>query len=81
MSGGRGRAVYLCGGDFTPGPREECSHSVHDWPLPSGYVDAADVASVRLRRGWANLQCPRCGLYGWAPGRIDPKTDRRVEAL
>lgn len=65
-------AVYLCGGDESPGPRAtECPNGLHDWPLPSGYVDAGMVAARRLRRRWANVQCPDCGLYGWRPGLAD----------
>lgn len=73
-------AVYLCGGNLAPGPRDECPDALHDWPLPSGYIDAADVASSRLSRGWANVRCPNCRLYGWRPGRIRPETDQRKEA-
>jgi hypothetical protein len=61
-------AVYLCGGDPTPGPRDDCPHTLHDHPLPRGYIDAAETASWRLRHGWANTECPACGLYGWRPG-------------
>ena len=68
-------AVYLCGGDYRPGPRDECPDALHDWPLPTGYGDAAEVAASRLYRRWSNTKCPRCGLYGWRPGRIDPTTD------
>jgi hypothetical protein len=65
-------AVYLCGGDTTPGQRDACPDPLHDWPLPDGYVDAAEVAASRLYRRWANVKCPICGLYGWRPGRIEP---------
>lgn len=61
--------TYLCGGDTRPGPREECPDPLHDYPLPSGYTDAAETASRRLARGWANVRCRACGLYGWRPGR------------
>lgn len=61
--------IYLCGGDVTPGPRgTDCPDSLHDHPLPAGYVDAAEEATRRLNKRWANRRCPRCGLYGWAPG-------------
>lgn len=70
-------AVYICGGNLAPGPRDECPDEVHDWPLPFGYVEASEVAAARLRRGWANVRCPRCGLYGWMPGRIDERADVR----
>ena len=63
-------AVYLCGGDMRPGPRDECPDPLHDWPLPDGYVDAAEVAGSRLGRGWRNVRCERCGLYGWRAGRL-----------
>ena len=62
-------AVYLCGGNFKPGPRDPCPHPLHDWPLPSGYLDAAEMADSRLANGWGNKRCPTCGLYGWEPGR------------
>lgn len=67
--------VYVCGGDYRPGPRDVCPGAVHDWPLPVGYADAAEVAEARLRRRWAEARCDRCGLYGWVPGRINPETD------
>lgn len=64
-------SIFLCGGDFRPGPRDtDCPNHIHDHPLPAGYVDAAEVAGRRLRNGWANVRCPDCGLYGWRPGRI-----------
>lgn len=72
--------IYVCGGDLRPGPRVDCPSSLHDWPLPTGYVDAAEVASGRLSRQWSNRKCQRCGLYGWQPGRIKPETDVRVLA-
>ncbi len=66
-------AVFVCGGDYSHlEPRNPCPDPLHDWPLPTGYVDAATVAASRIRRGWANVRCPRCGLYGWRAGRIDP---------
>lgn len=76
----RGSALYLCGGDLRPGPRaESCPNVIHDWPLPSGYIDASEVAASRLRRGWANVACPDCARYGWRPGsKIDPASDVRV---
>jgi len=77
------KPVFICGGDVSPGPRDsDCPNALHDWPLPSGYVDAAQVAASRLSRRWSNRRCARCGLYGWAPGRINPVTDieRRVDA-
>lgn len=73
-------AVYLCGGDTSPGRRDECPNPLHDWPLPSGYVDAAQVAASRLAHGWANTRCPDCGLYGWVQGRPTPRDDTRVTA-
>lgn len=61
-------AVYLCGGDERPGPRStDCPNALHDWPLPSGYVDAAEEAARRLARGWNNSKCPQCRLHGWRP--------------
>jgi hypothetical protein len=64
-------AVYVCGGDLRPAPRDACPNDLHDWPLPAGYVDAAIMAGSRLSRRWANTCCPDCGLYGWRPGRIN----------
>jgi hypothetical protein len=66
--GGGTYVTYLCGGDLSPGPREECANSLHDYPLPLGYVDAGEVAKHRLYKRWSNTRCPDCGLYGWTPG-------------
>lgn len=55
---------------MTPGPRgTDCPSPLHDFPLPSGYVDAAEEAGSRLNRRWVNKRCPSCKLYGWEPGR------------
>lgn len=62
-------AVIICGGDFRPGPRDACPDPLHDYPLPSGYVDASEAAARRLRKGWSQSRCRSCGLYGWRPGR------------
>ncbi len=62
--------TFICGGDFTAlQPRGDCSNALHDWPLPSGYVDASDMAAARLQQGWSNPRCPDCRLFGWLPGR------------
>jgi hypothetical protein len=71
-------AIHLCGGDYRPGPRDACPSSVHDWPLPVGYVDSFEVAEGRINRQWRNVYCRQCGLYGWVPGRISPETDHHV---
>jgi hypothetical protein len=64
-------AVIICGGNFDRlEPRSECPNTVHDWPLPVGYNDAAEVAASRLANGWINSRCPDCRLYGWRPGRF-----------
>lgn len=63
--------TFICGGDETPGPRSDCPNPVHDYPLPSGYNDAHEVAMRRVRRGWASPRCPDCNLYGWRPGMRD----------
>jgi hypothetical protein len=65
----RRNAVYICGPDYTPGPRGDCLNPLHDHPLPTGYIAAADVAEARLRKSWSNVKCPDCGLYGWRPGQ------------
>lgn len=44
-----------------------CMNSLHDYPLPNGYVAASDEADDRLATKWQNLKCPDCGLYGWKP--------------
>lgn len=73
-------AVYICGGDFDRlEQRSTCPDALHDFPLPEGYTDAAEVAASRLNHGWRNARCPRCGMYGWGPGRPTPYDDRRVE--
>jgi len=71
-------AVYLCGGDLRSGPRVPCLNILHDFPLPSGYVDAGEAAARRVQRGWLNKRCPQCHLYGWEPGRPtgDPCDER-----
>lgn len=62
--------AYICGGDMRPGPREtDCPDPLHDFPLPSAYVDASEEAASRLSRGWGNPCCGRCGRHGWTPGR------------
>ena len=71
--------IILCGSS-RPGPRDPCPDPVHDWPEPGGYVSASEVAGARLRRGWHNVPCGQCDLYGWRPGRIDPTTDHHVPA-
>jgi hypothetical protein len=64
------RDIYVCGGDFTPGPRDsDCPSELHDYPLPAGYCDAFEEADSRISRGWSNRKCDQCGLHGWAPGR------------
>lgn len=67
----RPRAIYVCGGNLDAlEPRSECLDPIHDWPLPSSYVDACEMADSRLAQGWRNAKCPQCGVYGWAPGRF-----------
>lgn len=51
-----------------PPRNSDCPNPLHDWPLPTGYIAASDVAGARLRARWSNRECPECGLYGWAPG-------------
>lgn len=63
------RTTIICEPDYTPGTRDECPNSLHDHPLPDGYIAASDVAAARLRKRWANVRCPDCGLYGWRPGQ------------
>lgn len=64
----RSPAVYICGGDETPGARgTDCPNAVHDHPLPNGYVDASTVAMRRLNTGWRNPMCDTCGIHGWIP--------------
>lgn len=78
--GARANAVYICGGDMRPDDRGECPDALHDWPLPAGYVDSAEVAARRLRNGWRNVRCARCGLYGWREGRKRGEGDTFVPA-
>lgn len=63
--------VYVCGGNETPGPREACPNVLHNYPLPEGYNDAAEVAGRRLNRGWKQKRCPQCNIYGWIPSLKD----------
>ena len=73
--------IYLCGGDFRPGKRDACPNTLHDYPLPDGYVDAGEVAGRRLRKRWHSPRCPDCGLYGWRPGTLlGDESDQRVTA-
>lgn len=75
------KAVYICGGDFRPGPRGDCPNVLHDYPLPAGYVDASEVAARRLRKRWTQRRCRECGLYGWQPGApLGDESDTRVPA-
>ena len=71
-------ATYVCGGDFRPSRRSDCPDSLHDWPLPAGYMDAAETADRRIRNGWKNQRCPQCGLFGWREGRNLGEGDTRV---
>ncbi|WP_155289246.1 hypothetical protein [Rhodococcoides fascians] len=66
----RANAVHICGGDTRPGSRDKCRNTLHDWPLPSGYVDASEMAMSRLAQGWANIQCDECNIYGWRQGQM-----------
>jgi hypothetical protein len=61
-------ALYLCGPDYTPGPRAACPNALHDYPLPNGYIASAEVSAVRLAKRWGNPRCPDCGMYGWQRG-------------
>lgn len=71
-----GYKIYLCGSDYANlDRRSECPSTLHDWPLPNGYVDAGEVASARLRHRWSNKRCPECSLYGWIPGTKHESTN------
>lgn len=48
--------------------RADCPNPLHDYPLPDGYVDAAEEAAKRVSYGWRNPRCPECNTYGWNPG-------------
>ena len=65
---------YVCGGNGRPGPRDECPNSLHDWPLPVGFVEGEEVAASRLHRKWGQVYCLACGKYGWVPGYMDGET-------
>ena len=69
-----GEVVYVCGGNEAPWPRDECPNSLHDWPLPVGFVESEEVATSRLSRKWAQVYCLTCGKYGWLPGYMDGET-------
>lgn len=77
----RANAVYICGGETRPGPRDECVNGLHDWPLPSGYVDAAEMAGSRLSHGWDNVKCYECGTYGWRQGHMKGLAAESVRVL
>jgi transcriptional regulator with XRE-family HTH domain len=61
-------AIFVCGGDFRSGKRDDCPDELHDYPLPNGYADAHEMAASRLAKGWQSVRCKACGLYGWIPG-------------
>ena len=62
--------IILCGGSSVLEPRSECPSTLHDWPLPDGYVDAHEAAKSRLARQWKQAKCKDCKRYGWIPGRL-----------
>jgi len=66
------RPTFICGLDLTPGPRDECPNTLHDHPLPAGYLESQEVAGERLEAGWTQDRCPDCKLYGW----IEPSSER-----
>ncbi len=82
-------AVYICGGQRgtarTRDPLRDldgCPNTLHDWPLPTGYGDAADEAGWRLRNHWRNVRCPECKRYGWIAGKLtDDHVRRPVEVV
>lgn len=55
-----------------------CPNPLHNWPLPSAYLPAAEMADRRLATGWGNTRCPDCGIWGWTPGAL---TDDDIIAL
>lgn len=57
--------VLFCGSDNETANRDDCPDQAHDHPLPVGYAAAVDVAKRRLRKGWKNVRCEQCGLWGW----------------
>lgn len=67
----RPKPIYVCGGAYhLIEPRSGCPNSLHDWPLPLGYVDAGEMAASRLSQGWRNVRCRTCNVYGWVQGRM-----------
>ncbi|SED51773.1 hypothetical protein SAMN04490240_4089 [Rhodococcus pyridinivorans] len=73
-------AIRICGGDYgLLDRRDPCASTLHNWPLPAGYVDAAEMAASRLAHGWGNPKCPDCGLYGWTPGQFKGTAAESVE--
>ena len=74
--------VIICGGQLSNlQQRDPCPNTLHDWPLPEGYVDCHEVAMARIRHRWNNRKCPDCGIYGWIPGRRHESTNAvKVEA-
>lgn len=68
--------TILCVANDEAGPRgTDCPSVLHNWPLPSGYTDAAENAARRLRTGWVNPRCGSCREYGWRPGKIKDGAD------
>ena len=79
-----GASYIICGGGSGTGSRRDpsndldgCPNALHDWPLPSGYVDADIEAHWRLRNRWTNKRCPDCRKYGWLPGKLTELHVRR----
>lgn len=68
-------ATFICGGDETPGPRDACPNALHDYPLPTGYTDASEVAYHRLYKRWSNVP-----LLRLRPIRLDPTPRRRCRS-
>lgn len=69
-------AIRICGGDYgLLDRRDPCASTLHNWPLPAGYVDAAEMAASRLAHGWETRSALTVAYTGGHPANL--KAPRR----